>query len=542
MNNAVIYTRYSTVGQNEQSIEGQLRICKEYAEKQGFNVVKTYIDKARSAWKENTRRPDFDKMIADASSKTFQHIIVYKFDRFVRGRAKSISLKKRLMDDYGVKVFSATEPVSDDEGGEIYEMFLEWNDEKYSQRLSKRVRDGLTTSVENGTFCGGTLIYGYKIRKEPIPGKNDRYIKYVEIDEPQADIVRYVFKEYATGNTKDNIAKELNKRKENNTDKNGKPFTGKSFERMLNNEKYTGEFMFGDRLTNNMFPQIIDKVTFRQVQERLKANHYGKNAPKEPYLLTGKAKCGHCDETDMVSDGGISHTGKVHYYYACKKKKKDKCDKKRENKNTLELLVTVRSKRYLSNPKNAEFIVDGVIRGYEQRTSHNEIKSYETRIAKAHIEVDDLTNTFIMAKNDLLRAKIEQKMNELEIYIKDLQKQKAQLEHEKGLKVTRQDLLTFIAELVKGDENDKAYQKRLIDNLVYKVFVFDKKVRIFFNIKGGSEIDDVTLEQSNIAENQAKIKALQSNPRVQIRTQLAEEEGFEPPCPLRLPVFKTGRV
>ena len=430
------------------------------------------------------------------------------------------------MDSFGIRVSSATEPVSDDEGGGIHEMFLEWNDEKYSQRLSKRVRDGLTTSVANGTFCGGTLIYGYKIRKEQI-GNKDRYIKYVEIDEKQADVVRYVFKQFATGNTKDNIAKELNK--QGYKTKDGKMFTGKSFERMLTNEKYTGEFMFGERITDNMYPKIVDKAIFKQAQKRLEANHYGKNAPKDPYLLTGKAFCGHCG-TDIVSDGGTSKTGTSKHYYACKKKKKDKCDKKREDKSFMELLVAVRVKRYLKNPVKAGYIVDKVLTYHEQRTSNTEIKSLETRIAKAHIEVDDLTNTFITAKNELLRTKIEQKMDELQIYIKDLEMQKAQLESERGIKLTRQDLLDFIADLLNGDENDKLYQKRLIDDLVYKVFVYDRKVKIFFNLKGGNEIDDISLDDVNnaeVVESENKTKASQLEPRVQIRTHLAEGKRFE---------------
>ena len=104
-----------------------------------------------------------------------------------------------MLRKYGVKVISALEPVSEDEGGEFYEMYLEWNAEKYSKRLSKRVRDGLDTSVANGTFCGGYLIYGYKIRKEPVAGKNDRYIKYVDIDEEAAAVIRFMFEKYASG-------------------------------------------------------------------------------------------------------------------------------------------------------------------------------------------------------------------------------------------------------------------------------------------------------------------------------------------------------
>lgn len=86
--NAVIYARYSSQGQNEQSIEGQVRICTEYAQSKGFTVVKTYMDRARTGT--NDHRPDFQKMIADADSGAFEQIIVYKFDRFARNRVDRI--------------------------------------------------------------------------------------------------------------------------------------------------------------------------------------------------------------------------------------------------------------------------------------------------------------------------------------------------------------------------------------------------------------------------------------------------------------------
>ena len=202
MSNAVIYARYSSQGQNYQSIEGQVRICTEYAQSKGFPVVKTYMDKARTGTNDN--RPDFQKMISDADKGAFQHIIVYKFDRFARNRIDSIMYKAQLKKQYGIRVVSATEPVSDDEGGEIYEMFLEWNDEKYSERLSKRVRDGLDTSVKNGTYCGGYLIYGYKLIDTNKKG-NKGTIHKVAIDKEQAEIVRFIFTEYANGTDKKEI-------------------------------------------------------------------------------------------------------------------------------------------------------------------------------------------------------------------------------------------------------------------------------------------------------------------------------------------------
>ena len=129
----------------------------------------------------------------------------------------------------------------------------------------------LDTRVENCTFCGGFLIYGYKIRKEPIAGKRDKFIKYVEIDEEQAEIVRYVFTEYDKGVPKKEIADALNVQGKR---LNGKPFTGKSFDKYIVNPKYTGEFYFGERLCTNTYPAIIDKALFERVQKRLAANRY----------------------------------------------------------------------------------------------------------------------------------------------------------------------------------------------------------------------------------------------------------------------------
>ncbi len=493
MKNAVIYARFSSQGQNEQSIESQIRICREYAENQGYNVVNAYNDKARTGT--NDSRPSFQRMIKDAASGAFQYIIVYMFDRFARNRRDSIMYKEMLKQDYGIRVLSATQPISDDEGGEFYEMFLEWNDEKYSKRLSKRVRIGLDTSVENGTFCGGFLIYGYKIRKEPIAGKRDKFIKYVEIDEEQAEIVRYVFTEYDKGVPKKDIADALNAQGKR---LNGKPFTGKSFDKYIVNPKYTGEFYFGERLCTNTYPAIIDKALFERVQKRLAANRYfagGAATARVPYLLTGKAFCAHC-ETPMVADGGTSKTGKTHLYYACKRKKKGECIKHREEKDRLEFYVTQMVHDFLSDKENVKKAVRDTLAYYDKRTGADNIKSLETRIAKAHKDIEEMTTAFIEAKSALLRESIEKRMTDYERLIKDLESQKTQLEYERGLQVSENDLLDYIADILKGNPADKEHQKQIIDNLVYKVFVADDYINPFLTIGNGKEIEDVRLSET----------------------------------------------
>lgn len=208
MENCVIYARFSSHGQNEQSIEAQVRICKEFAESKDLKVINIYPDKARTGT--NDSRPSFQKMITDAQSGAFKYIIVYMFDRFARNRRDSIMYKEMLKEKYGIRVLSALEPIAEDEGGEFYEMFLDWNAEKYSKRLSKRVKDGLDTSVANGTYCGGTLIYGYRIYQEPVNGKPNKFIKKVVIDEEEAKIVKFAFDEYSNGTPKKEIAQKLN--------------------------------------------------------------------------------------------------------------------------------------------------------------------------------------------------------------------------------------------------------------------------------------------------------------------------------------------
>ena len=101
---AVIYARYSTDSQREESIEGQIRECTAYAEKNGFTVVKHYIDRAISAKTDN--RPQFQQMIKDSERGIFDIIIVWKLDRFARNRYDSARYKTQLKRN-GVKLVSA---------------------------------------------------------------------------------------------------------------------------------------------------------------------------------------------------------------------------------------------------------------------------------------------------------------------------------------------------------------------------------------------------------------------------------------------------
>ena len=88
---AVIYARYSSDSQREASIEGQLRDCKDYAERNGIAIVGTYIDRAYSAKTDD--RPEFQWMVQDSARKIFDAVLVWKLDRFARNRYDAVFLQ-----------------------------------------------------------------------------------------------------------------------------------------------------------------------------------------------------------------------------------------------------------------------------------------------------------------------------------------------------------------------------------------------------------------------------------------------------------------
>lgn len=119
---AVIYARYSCEKQTEQSIEGQLRVCNEFAERNGYTVIHNYIDRAVSG--KTDKREQFQQMLKDSASKSFEFVIVYKLDRFARNRYDS-AMNKATLKKNGVKVLSACEQITDTPEGIILESMIE---------------------------------------------------------------------------------------------------------------------------------------------------------------------------------------------------------------------------------------------------------------------------------------------------------------------------------------------------------------------------------------------------------------------------------
>lgn len=122
MKTAVIYARYSSDRQTEQSIEGQLHVCNDYAERNNLVIVGTYIDRAMTGTNDN--RDDFQRMLKDSDKKAWDYVLVYKLDRFSRNKYEMAIHRKRLKDN-GIKILSAMENIPETPEGILLESLLE---------------------------------------------------------------------------------------------------------------------------------------------------------------------------------------------------------------------------------------------------------------------------------------------------------------------------------------------------------------------------------------------------------------------------------
>ena len=181
---AVIYARYSSDNQREESIEGQIRECTAYAEKNGITVVKHYIDRALSAKTEK---------------RLFDIVLVWKLDRFARNRYDSAHYEYQLERNH-VKLVSATEPIFDSPAGIMVKSMLTGMAEYYSAELSEKVVRGMTENVLKGKYNGGTVPIGFKVDEE----------KFFQIDPLKAPFVVEAFQKYDDGASMKEIMNWLN--------------------------------------------------------------------------------------------------------------------------------------------------------------------------------------------------------------------------------------------------------------------------------------------------------------------------------------------
>lgn len=502
--NVVIYARFSSSSQREESIEGQVQACQAYAEQNNYTVLDVYIDRAQSGTNDN--RTSFQQMLADSDKGQFEGVLVYQLDRFARNRYDSAINKGKLKKN-GVRVISAKENISDDPSGVMLEGILETLAEYYSVDLSQKIRRGHKVNAQKCIYNGGYSIpLGYRVDEG----------RHFQIDEETAPIARKIFEDYASGRSIKEITDELNAAGLKTY--KGTQYGKSSLQRMLKNRRYLGIYIYSDTEIEGGMPQLIDDKTFDAVQKRITSKKHGRTTKGE-FLLTTKLFCGHCGSM-MVGDSGTSKTGTIHYYYACKNTKRKACDKKSVRQQPMEDLVLAECRKMLTDENIAD-IAKRLVKLTESETNNGYIKQLKKEAIQTEEALENLMKAIELGEEvDLFIERIKRKRQELE----ELERCIA-LEEISQTVFTESGVKFFLTDLRNGDVEDKKYKQMLINAFVNKVYVYDDKTTIHFNAGGQpvevtTELQEEALNKGVRIKNASSTKSVPSEPYIAIRVDL----------------------
>lgn len=474
--NVVIYARYSSVGQNDQSIDGQLAKCHEYAQQRGFRVVAEYCDRALSGRYAETR-PEFQRMIADSAKHAFKYVLVWKLDRFSRDRYDSAIYKKKLRAN-GVRVLSVTEGVTESGDSLLLEAILEAMAEEYSRQLAQNVKRGMRQNAEKGLSVGGFAPLGYDII-------NKRY----EINETEAKIVKYIYEQYAAGVPQKMIVADCIQK--GYRTKRGAEMSLAYVNKVLHNDRYTGTYTYKDgTVIESAIPVIISGALRQKVRQRLAANA---QAPahakaKTEYLLHGKLFCGECG-APMIGECGRGRRGTKYYYYTCATRKKaHTCHKRNERKEVLEKYIVEYIHTSVLTPEWIDAAAERIVAEYEKSYDASGIKLLEQQIRETEKEVEELVNALVKTSVQAALTRINERIEAAEARKRELSDELSVLKVASRVELRKSDIVAWFERFRQKDVDDLEYKKDLIEMFVNAIYIYDDKIKLFFNVADSAQI------------------------------------------------------
>ncbi len=442
-----IYARVSSDKQDvDLSISAQLKALREYAIRNGHELVREFVDEAESG--KTADRPAFREMVAMArrSQKPFDCILVWKYSRFARSRQDSIVFKTLLRKN-GVRVVSINEPSDDTPTGKLFEAMIESLDEFYSANLGEEVTRGMRESASRGFYIGNFTPYGY--RKVKVNDGNKERPKLVP--EPhEAQVVARMFNEVLEGKGLKEILKGLNR--EGIAGPKGSEWIKTTVHGILTNEVYTGTLVWGRNSVRGLPPihvenacqAIVSKEIFDNVQSMLKSRAPSYLHPKRTashFLLSGIAKCGYCGKALIGHD---AKNGQFTYYVCgtLLKKGAGSCPARYINGREFERAVINEIKEQILTDENLKDLVRQVneemdVASVECRerldTILSELEDTNKRLTRLYdaletnrLGMDDLAPRIQELRRRQIqllsaRAEFEQKLSDRRVYLADME-------------------------------------------------------------------------------------------------------------------------
>ena len=263
----------------------------------------------------------------------------------------------------------------------------------------------------------------------------------------------------------------------------GNAYNKNSLTTILRNRKYIGYYICKDICVEGGVPVIVDKELFEAVQRKLEGNrkHPQKKRAKEEYLLTGKLYCGDTD-IGMVGHSGTSRNGSRYYYY--KPVEKD-CAQKTLRKDWIENLVVDETVRNILQPDMMDLIAEhcAAISAADSRTDEADTLRQQLKATEKAIGglLSAMEQGIVTRSTKARLEELEQQRDKLEYEI--------EITSVKNTVMPKDEILYLLSRFVREtDEPSEEYNKDIIEGLVYKVFSYEDRIVIVYNI-GNSDTE-----------------------------------------------------
>lgn len=472
--NAVIYARFSSHNQREESIEQQVAECRAFAAANNLTVVDVYADAAISG--RSDRRPQFQRLRRDAAKKIFDTIIAYKSSRIARNMLNALNFEVEMTKNK-VNVLYAKEEFGNTAAGRFALRTMMSVNQFYSENLGEDIK---RTQADNAQQCkaNGPAPFGYK------SGADGRF----EIDEPSAEIVREIYARVSAGETNAAIIRDLNAR--HIKTRLGNAWGKSSLQAILGNERYLGIYIFNDQRVPGGMPQIINENLFREAMQAVKSK---KNRnPSADYQLTGKLFCGECGEM-MIGTSGTGKSGAIYNYYSCSGHRTGSgCKKISVGRDQIESAIARTLMSKIMSDQVIDEIADEVMSYQRQHKDNPEIKALEA--AKAD-NAAALKNIIKALEAGFFSSTTKERLLELEKEKTEINDRLAELTTDQ-IDVTRDQVVGYLKSYRGGDIDDKKYRAKLFQTFLVKVFVFDSRLKVVFDPLGSGKNEvDVVLDE-----------------------------------------------
>ena len=289
------------------------------------------------------------------------------------------------------------------------------------------------------------------------------------IDEGEADIVRSIYQNYLSGTVVKEIIGNLHAA---GITFHGKPFRLDTVYHMLRMEKYIGVCHYAGVEYTNIFPAIVPKQLYDDVQKILRYNKKGKGSVRVQFLLKGKCICGLCG-TNLQGDSGTSQNGSTSYYYKCMKRKREgTCNKTTLPKEKYEKFIVDITYQTFASPEVIGGIADEIIKIHDAHKEQDSVRSLLQNEAAATQRT--LDNIMKAIEKGIFNDTTQKRMEELETRLQEIEVNLALCSVAEKERLTKEQVVQYL------QDSTTQGAKKLVRSLIEKVVVYNEKVEIYY--------------------------------------------------------------